>query len=187
LGKTIIGYVGVTGYQDGVDYLLRALKHLAYDLGRTDFLCVIVGSGDALNSLKQLTEELAIGPYVRFTGWVADANQVTCYLASADICVAPEPSNPYNDRSTVIKITEYMAMARPIVAFNLPEHRFTAQDAALYVTPNDELAYAKALAQLMDDPERRRVMGDCGRQRMERELSWKHSQTHLLKVYHTLF
>src|SRR5206468_11862857 len=50
--KTIIGYVGVMGLQDGVDYLLRALHHLVSGLGRTDFYCVIVGAADALESLR---------------------------------------------------------------------------------------------------------------------------------------
>src|SRR5205807_3800411 len=48
IGKTIIGYVGVMGVQDGVDYLLRALYYLIHGLRRTDFYCVIVGLCDAL-------------------------------------------------------------------------------------------------------------------------------------------
>ena len=57
------------------------------------------------------------------------------------------------------KMMEYMALGKPIVAFDLPEHRFSAQQAALYVRPNDELEFARALAELMDDPERRQAMG----------------------------
>lgn len=187
LGRTIIGYVGVTGSQDGVDYLLRSLSHLAHDHCRTDFLCIIVGGGDALDNLKQLATELGLNPYVRFTGWLTDPEHVARYLSSADICVAPEPSNPYNDRSTMIKITEYMAMGRPIVAFDLPEHRFTAGDSALYARPNDERAFTDALAQLMDDPEQRSAMGTRGRQRIEAELAWSHSVPHLLRSYKALF
>jgi glycosyltransferase involved in cell wall biosynthesis len=187
LNRTVIGYVGVTGFQDGVDCLLRALGHLVYDVGRTDFVCVIVGKGDALEMLKKLAAELAIEPYVQFRGWVSDPQQVTRYLCSVDICVAPEPSNPYNDHSTVVKMGEYMAAGRPIVAFDLPEHRYTAQDAALYVQPNDELAFARALAELMDDQERRIVMGATGRRRVETDLLWQHSVPRLLQLYQALF
>ena len=61
-----------------------------------------------------------------------------------------------NDRSTVIKMMEYLALGKPVVAFDLPEHRFTAQGAAVYARPNDELDYARQIALLIDNPERRR-------------------------------
>jgi glycosyltransferase involved in cell wall biosynthesis len=184
-GKTIIGYVGVMGFQDGVDYLLRALSHLLRDLGRTDFYCVIIGTGDAWPSLKALAQELALGDYVWFTGFVSNEDLLS-YLSAADICVDPDPSNPFNDRSTMVKMMEYMAFGKPIVAFDLPEHRFTAQDAALYATPNDERAFAGALAQLMDDPRRREILASFGRRRIETELAWDYSIPKLLEVYRTV-
>jgi glycosyltransferase involved in cell wall biosynthesis len=184
-GKAIIVYVGVMGFQDGVDHLLKALQHLLYDLGRTDLLCVLVGAGHALPSLKSLTEQLGLADYVLFTGWV-EHTEVARYLSAADICVAPEPSNPYNDRSTMEKIMEYMALGKPIVAFDLPEHRVTAQDAAVYAHPNDELDFAQQIAALMDDPERRQKMGQTGKQRIEAELAWSHQEKHLLEAYQAL-
>jgi glycosyltransferase involved in cell wall biosynthesis len=186
-GKIIIGYVGIMGFQDGVDYLLRALHHLVHGVGRTDVFCVLIGGlGSAQPSLKQLTTQLGLDDYVWFTGWVSDADLLR-YIASADICVDPDPSNPFNDRSTMIKMLEYMAQGRPIVAFDLPEHRFTAQAAALYVQPNDELEFARALAQLADDPARRRAMGVMGRQRIETELAWHYSAQSLVEAYRRLF
>src|SRR5207253_11076134 len=92
-----------------------------------------------------------------------------CYLSAADICVDPDPGCEYNDRSTMIKMMEYMAYAKPIVAFDLREHRVTAESAAIYVKPNDELAFARALAELMDDPAKRKAMGAFGRQRIRSE------------------
>jgi glycosyltransferase involved in cell wall biosynthesis len=186
LEKTIIGYVGVMGHQDGVDYLLRALKHLLSDIKREDFLCVIIGGrGEARESLKLLSSELGLDKHVWFTGWVSD-EELKRFLSSADICVDPDPSNSFNDRSTMIKMMEYMALAKPIVAFDLPEHRYTAQEAAIYVRPNDELEFARALVELMDDPERRRKMGSFGRHRVQTQLSWNHSVQHLLKAYRML-
>lgn len=184
-GKHLIAYAGVMGVQDGVDYLLRALRCLRYDLQRTDFLCVLVGAGDALPSLEVLTYELDLTDYVSFTGWL-NSEEVPRHLAAADICVAPEPSNSYTDRSTMIKMMEYMAAGKPIVAFDLPEHRFSAGEAAVYVPPNDELEFARAIAQLMDDPVRRCNMGRCGRRRVETEFAWQHSVPHLLAVYRSV-
>ena len=178
----IIGYAGTMGFQDGVDCLLRALRHLHTDLGRKDFFCVLVGNGDAMETLQALATQLQLTERILFTGWVESA-AVPHYLSTVDICVAPEPSNPYNDRSTMIKIMEYMAMAKPIVAFDLPEHRASAHSAAVYVPNNDEFAFAQALGALMDDPTCRRTMGTAGRQRVEHTLAWRHSVAPLLSVY----
>jgi hypothetical protein len=78
---------------------------------------------------------------------------------------------------------EYMSLAKPIVAFDLTEHRFTAQGAAAYVKPNDELEFARTIAGLMDDPARRKELGLLGRHRMENELAWQYSIPKLLHVY----
>lgn len=180
---TIIAFAGVMGLQDGVDHLLRALRHLIDDFGRRDFFCVLIGGlGDAQPSLKQLARQLQLEEHVWFTGWVTDEEYVR-YLSTADICVDPDPSNPFTDRSTMIKILEYMALARPIVAFDLPEHRVSAQEAALYARPNDDRDLARAIAQLMDDPARRRAMGELGRRRVETTLAWRYSIPHLLAAY----
>jgi len=136
-------------------------------------------------TLDSLTEELGLGNHVSFAGWVAP-HLVAHFLDRADICVAPEPSSPYNDRSTAIKIMEYMALGRPIVCFDLPENRVTAQDAAAYARPNDELDFAQRIATLMDNPKRRKEMGKIGRERIETELAWSHQEKHLLRAYEAL-
>ena len=181
-GKTIIGYVGVMGVQDGLDYLLRALHYLVRRLGRTDFYCVLIGFGEALQGLKTLAQELGLEDFVRFTGPVF-GEDLRKLLAATDICVDSSPANPYTDRSTMFKIMEYMALGKPIVAFDLPEHRFTARGAAVYVTPNDEQAFARALARLMDDPGRRIALGACGIDRIKTHLAWDYSIPNLLSVY----
>lgn len=183
--KTVIGYVGVMGFQDGVDYLLRALHHLIYDLGRTDFYCILIGTGNAWPNLKALAAQLRLDEYAWFTGFVLDADLVR-YLSTVDICVAPEPSNPFNDYSTMIKMMEYMALAKAIVAFDLPEHRVTAQDAAIYARPNDETDFARHIAALMDNSEQRQRMGQRGRERVETELAWTYQEKHLLEAYSAL-
>lgn len=185
-GNTVIGYVGVMGFQDGLDYLLRALRSLREDLKRNDFHCLLIGDGAALASLQSLTQHLQLSAHVVFTGWV-ERNKVVELLSPADICVVPDPSNDYNDRSTMVKIMEYMVLGKPIVAFDLPEHRYSAQEAAIYVRPNDELEFARALVQLMDDDDRRRTMGSFGRQRIETALAWQYSIPHLLEAYRRVF
>jgi glycosyltransferase involved in cell wall biosynthesis len=180
---TIIAFAGSIGGHDGVELLLNCLRLLVYDLGRRDVLCVIVGDGDVLPEMKSLARELVLEDYVWFTGWVDDSNAYIRYVSTADICVEPTPSNRYNDSSTTIKIMEYMALGKPIIAFNLPEHRYSAQSAALYAKPNSEVDMARAIAELIDDPHRRETMGSFGRKRVETDLAWSHSLPNLLEVY----
>jgi glycosyltransferase involved in cell wall biosynthesis len=178
----IIGFAGVIGFQDGVDYLIRALGHLLHDLGRSDFFCVVVGKGDARASVMELAHRLQLDQHVWFPGFVSDEEYLR-YLSTADICVVPDPSNPFTDRSSMIKVSEYMALGKPVVAFDLPEHRFTAQDAALYARPNEELELARTISVLMDDPDLRHRLGERGRQRAEHHLAWSHSVPRLLAAY----
>lgn len=184
-GPYTILYLGDMGFHDGIEHLLQSLKHLINEIGRTDFKCILVGSGDARDSLKTLSVSLQISKYLTFTGWVPH-KKVSKYLQTADLCVSPEPSNNYNSRSTVIKILEYMAGAKPVVAFDLPEHRITAGDAALYAVSNDELDFARNIAALMDDKELRTRLGRIGRERIETRLAWKYQQEYLFKVYMNL-
>lgn len=182
---TIIGYVGVMGNQDGIDYLLRACRHLIDDCGRTDFFCVLIGNGDAYKDLLALTKELNLEDHVWFTGLLA-REEVARHLAATDICASPDPLNPYTDRSTTIKLMEYMALEKPTVAFDLTENRLTAQDAAIYACPNDELDFARKIEMLMDDTQRRTQMGRAGRERVVHELAWPYQVQNLLHVYHQL-
>jgi len=184
-GKTVLGYLGSMGYHDGVDYLLRSLHSLHRDLGRDDFHCVLVGAGDALPELRALVAGLGLRKLVTFAGWQSHA-EVSRYLSAASICLAPEPSNPYNDRCTAIKVMEYMALGKPIVAFDLPEHRVSAGGAALYARPNSEADFALKIATLMDDPEARERMGKIGQERVRGRLAWQHQIPHLLTVYESL-
>jgi glycosyltransferase involved in cell wall biosynthesis len=186
LEKKILVYVGAMNPQDGVDHLLRAIDHLVRDLRRTDFHCVLIGTGDSLDALRTQAVTLGITDYVEFTGFIPD-EQLVRYLSTADICLDPNPSSPLNDVSTWIKVMEYMALAKPVVSFDLKETRVSAADAAVYVPPNDERAFAAAIAGLMDDPERRAEMGQFGVSRVKNELGWHVTSLNLLRAYEFLF
>jgi glycosyltransferase involved in cell wall biosynthesis len=181
--STILGYVGIMGPQDGVDYLLRSVRHLIYDLGREDVYCVLMGKGDSIPDLQYLAEQLGIADRVWFTGWISSKDELYRLLSTVDICIDPDPSNPYNDLCTMIKMMEYMDVQKPIVAFDLPEHRFSAGDAAVYAQANDEMDMARKIAELIDDPDRRQHMGEIGRERVDSDLSWEHQETNLLAAY----
>ena len=184
-GTKIIGYLGNMGMQDGIDCLLRSLKHLKEDFGRTDFYCILMGDGDALQSSIQLATELDLDDNLCFAGYARGATLLR-YLSTMDVGVCPDPSSAYSDRSTMIKVMEYMAMRKPTVAFDLPENRVTARSAALYARPNNERDFARQIVTLMDDPQRCARMGRLGRQRIENELAWSCQEQYLLRAYRKL-
>ena len=185
MNKSILCYIGSLNPQDGVDYLLRSLRYLLHRLKRADFHCVIMGTGDSLQDLRNLAGNLQLNGCVELAGFVSDED-LQANLAAADICVDPDPSSPLNDVSTWIKVMEYMAAAKPIVTFDLKETRFSARDAAIYVEPNNETEFAEAIAQLMDQPELQKQMGAYGHRRVEDELQWAKVGKNLLTAYETL-
>jgi glycosyltransferase involved in cell wall biosynthesis len=178
----LLAYLGVMGAQDGVDYALRAVQLLRDEVGRDDFHCVFMGAGDELDKMIALSEELGISEVVDFPGWADDELIQRC-LSTADVCLSPDPLTPFNDVSTMNKVIEYMAMARPLVSFDLVETRVSAGEAAVYVPANDEHAFAKAIDVLLADPEGRRQMGEQGRLRVEQKLSWERSRGALVSFY----
>ncbi|MFG2847857.1 glycosyltransferase family 4 protein [Kitasatospora sp. NPDC048296] len=178
----LLCYLGVMGPQDGVDYALRALAKLRDELGRTDWHAVFVGGGDTFDAMVELSRQLGLSEQVQFTGRVPDADLVR-YLSTADVCLSPDPRNPLNDVSTMNKVLEYMVMGRPIVSFDLREARVSAGDAALYAPANDEAEFARLIMLLMDDPEKRALMGKLGQERINGPLSWRNSQRSLLDAY----
>jgi len=181
----LVAYLGVMAPQDGVDHLLRAARVLVHDRGRRDVSFTLVGAGDSFEELKALSASLGLSEFVHFTGRIPDAD-VERVLATADVCVCPDPKNPLNDLSTMNKILEYMACGRPIVAYDLREHRFSAADGALYATPNDERDLARQIERLLDDPALRARMGEYNRRRFLESMAWEFNRSELLRAYETL-
>jgi glycosyltransferase involved in cell wall biosynthesis len=89
-----------------------------------------------------------------------------------------------NDISTMIKIMEYMALAKPIVQFDMKEGRVSAGESSLYAdSSKGVIDFAEKILWLLDNPDERRRMGEFGKSRVENELAWEFSVPHLLGAY----
>jgi glycosyltransferase involved in cell wall biosynthesis len=186
-GRTyLVGYVGVMGKQEGIDYLLRAVRYIVFERDRQDVHFGLVGGGTELDVLRRYAEELDVSDFVTFTGRVPD-EQMLEMLNTADVCVNPDVANEMNDKSTMNKVMEYMALGKPMVQFDLTEGRFSAGEASLYARKNDEVDLANKILELLDDPQQRRAMGEFGRNRVINELEWKYEAPKLLAAYQRLF
>lgn len=184
--RFLVGYVGVMGRQEGIDYLLRAVKHLVHTRGRTDIHFGLVGGGTELEAMRRYASELDVADYVTFTGRVPD-DEMLEMLNTADICVNPDVANEMNDKSTMNKIMEYMALGKPIVQFDLTEGRYSAQEASVYAEKNDEVDLALKIEALLEDAEKRERMGNFGRQRVKTHLAWDYEVPKLLAAYDALW
>jgi glycosyltransferase involved in cell wall biosynthesis len=181
----LVAYLGVMAPQDGVDHLLRAADVLVRERGRSDVGFTLIGAGDSYDELRALSSSLGLDAVCRFTGRVPDAD-VERVLATADVCVSPDPLNPLNDVSTMNKVLEYMACAKPVVCFDLREHRASAADGALYAEPNRDDDLATQIERLLDDPGLREALGAYNRRRFLDTLAWEHNAGELLRAYEGL-
>jgi glycosyltransferase involved in cell wall biosynthesis len=179
--KYLVAYLGEMCAQDGVDHLLRAIRHYI-TLCEPDTLFAFIGGGPDQQRMNDMASEMGLGEWVHFTGRVPDA-LLWGYLATADLCVDPDPLTEWSNLSTMNKIIEYMAFGRPIVAFDLAEHRRSAGDAAVYVEPNDDRQLGIAIRNLLLDEEHRQSMGRYGQLRFRTELAWEESEKVLLPLY----
>ncbi|MBR5116231.1 MAG: glycosyltransferase, partial [Lachnospiraceae bacterium] len=146
----------------------------------------IVGGGPYLETAKKHAQEMGLEDCVTFTGRAPD-DEMLAYLNTSDVCVNCDEYNAMNDKSTMNKVLEYMALAKPIVQFDLTEGRYSAQEASLYAKNNDAADMAEKILALLHDPEKREQMGTFGRNRVVNELSWEHTSKALLKGYEMFF
>jgi len=182
----LVGYVGVIGRQEGLDLLVGAVAHLVDHVGRTDVQFAIIGDGPELESVKALAHAKGVAAYMDFYGRVDDALFLDA-LNTADLCVNADRACAMNDKSTMNKILEYMALGKPIVQFEMTEGRRSAGAASLYARPDDVADFALKIDMLLNDPGLRREMGALGRERVLRQFSWAHSAPVLLRAYAAAF
>lgn len=184
LDEVRIAYLGAISSQDGVDGLVPVLERLRRGPQPLVVRLTVIGDGDARAPLERALIDAGLAECAKFTGRV-EPGRVPELLAAADICVDPAPATDVNERSTMTKIAEYLALGKPVVAYQLRETAQTAGDAALLVKPGDVDAFAGAITLLARDPELRGTLAQRARERAE-SLTWEHSEQALLSAYRAL-
>jgi glycosyltransferase involved in cell wall biosynthesis len=184
--RFLVGYVGTMSVQDGLDILLDVAADIKRR-GRKDVHFTCVGGGPGLAGLRQMMKDKDLEDTVTFTGRIPDFELLTI-LSTADVCVNPDKPCEMNDISTMIKVTEYMALGKPIVQFNLKEGRFSAGESSLYSDAHGGATdFANKILWLLENPDVRQKMGAVGRERVEQELAWKYSVKNLVAAYERAF
>ena len=180
--RYLVGYIGVMGSADGVQYLLDAAAHLVHQLGRRDVQFLLMGTGPEYERLLHWRDAAGLKEFVEMPGRVTNEFLFSA-LRTIDLGVSGDPKNSYNDHCTMNKVLEYMVSGKAQVMFDLKEGRESAGGAAVYVTENSAPKLAEAIGRLLDDPAMRERMGRLGAERIRSELGWERSVDQLLRAY----
>jgi glycosyltransferase involved in cell wall biosynthesis len=152
----------------GIATLLEAFAKLRTERPELELLLVTRPSPGGRT--EQLLDHLAIRDHVRFVNGVTDAELVGL-MGSAEIACVPSLYEGFS-----LPTAELMATATPLVvsrAGAIPEVVGPDGMCADLVTPGDVGELVTAIAELLDDPERRARYGAAGRRRVEELFSWR--------------
>lgn len=178
----LVAYLGVIATQEGIDNLLRSVHHIVYKKNIKNIKFIIIGTGTNWQDMVNLSNQIGLDNYVQFTGFIP-YKELYEILATADLCVNPEFRDEFTDKSTMIKIMDYMVFGKPIIQYETTEGKVTAGDAAKYIKNNNEVDFAEAIIELLNDPERRMEMGKIAKKRIKEKLNWDLQKKNLIRAY----
>ncbi|SRR6266545_94389 len=180
-GQLVIGFAGSLKQWHGVDVLIRSLKISLKEIPSLRLL--IVGDGPLRHSLEALARDEGVADAVVFTGSVA-YDAVPAYISAMDIAVSPAPRFPKLHASP-IKVFEYMAAARPVVAADYSDISAVVEDHSngLLVRPGDENQLAQAILELASHSELRARLGQAARVTLEEGYTWRRNAERILALF----
>jgi glycosyltransferase involved in cell wall biosynthesis len=174
-----IGFVGSFFIHQGVDTLIDAAPSTLAKFPNTRFL--IVGNGPMMNTWKNKINQKRLQEVFIFTGHVP-YKKVPDYIGAMDICVAPHKKG--SNQASPVKIFDYMACGRPVVASDIEVVReiIGESKSALLVSPEQADDLATGIISLIEDDERRKEMSIRGRERAVNNFDRKKVTQDLISV-----
>lgn len=179
-GKWVIGFVGSLKPWHGTETLFAAFQRLR--LTDDDTHLLIVGDGPEREALEKYAQNQGLNGAVTFTGNVP-YDEVPQYLAAMDIAVAPYVPNE-NFYFSPIKIFEYMAMGKPVVAGSIGQVQELVGDGetGLLYELGSVAALAAALTKLVRDAPLCRRLGEKARAWVEKERTWENNARQVVEI-----
>ncbi|MBU0667152.1 MAG: glycosyltransferase family 4 protein [Nanoarchaeota archaeon] len=176
-------YLGQLHGGQYAELFLKAAKLVLKEYKNTKFM--IVGGGHYLPTLKQKNHELGLDKEVIFVGYTK-YDDVPKYLAAADICVAAFEDNNITKCKSPLKIVEYLAAGKAIVASDVGEVKRMLGDSGIAVKAGDEKAIAKGIIRFLTDKRFKKKSEKKARKRAEEEYNWQVTAKNLEKAYKTI-
>ncbi len=164
----LVVFVGDLVAWQGVDYLIKSIPYVVKEFPEARFL--IVGDGMMRQELVDLAGQVGVSDKIIFTGMVP-YQKVPLYINASDVCVLPK--KPLKSGYSPLKLYEYMACAKPVIATRTSGFEILEEyNAGLLFNPIDSQELAKAVTTLLKNGELRRELGENGRKYIVENQSW---------------
>ena len=180
----LVLYIGQLHGAQYVDFFIHAANTVLHR--RPDVKFMIVGEGFLEGQLKGLVHQLGIEEKVIFTGSVFHQD-IPAYVAAASICVAPFRDTEVTRCKSPLKIVEYLASGKPIVASLVGEVRKMVGGVGVLVSPGNHHALSEGILRLLNDQNLRKEIAGRARERAEKKYNWTYTADSLLGAYEKIW
>jgi glycosyltransferase involved in cell wall biosynthesis len=180
INNYLILYLGQLHGGQYAELFIRAARILLDN--RCDATFMIVGGGYTIEALKELSTRLNMDKSIIFTGSV-NHSETPFYITAADICVACFEENEITKCKSPLKIAEYLACGKAIVASNVGEVRNMVGGVGMLTKAGDVKSLAGGITTLLKDKKLREDLGKGARDRANRKYNWSVTADNLLDAY----
>ncbi|MFX0195090.1 MAG: glycosyltransferase family 4 protein [Candidatus Hodarchaeota archaeon] len=179
--KVVVGFVGGFARRQGIYLLLTAAPEIIKNNRGIHFL--FVGDGSGRDLYEKYVIENSLQKYVTFAGSVS-YQSIPQYIAAMDITVLPNTAN----HCSPIKLFEYMAMAKAIVAPGLDtiEHIITHGQNGFLTTSGDAESLRNTILYLSQDRNLRSQVGSNARRTVLEHHTWKKNAERVIQIFLSL-
>lgn len=161
----VVGFVGSMKPYHRIDHLICSLDHVDQPENIT---LLLIGDGSELDRYLQLAKDKGVSDQVISTGFVPHA-EVSTYISACNVLYGVSDQ----DSATPVKIFEYLACARPVIARNIEELSFINSRDLGRLVPREPEAIGTAIQELSDlAPTKRKAMGRRGREYVKENQTW---------------
>lgn len=181
----VLLYIGTLADWQGLDVVIKALPKI---LEQQAVRLHIVGRGRSRQRklLAKQIRKLGVEENVVVQPAIPH-HEVPTVIADSDICLAPLGLNDRNvtQGACPIKVLEYMASSRPLIASNMPIVRELVREDVdgLLFSPNDPEDLARQVLSLLNDYDLSKRLADSATERALTKFTWHEAQKKLIKVY----
>jgi starch synthase len=167
-GAHYVGYTGTLKAWQGLEYILDAVPYILEKKMDTEFL--IVGGGELFHWLQKTIEEKKL-PHITITGEI-EYSKVPLYISACDVCLLLK--KPLSSGYSPLKLYEYMACERPVVASTVKGFECLKKEhCGILVNQTNPKEVADAVVKLLQDKNLRNTMGKRGREYVAKNHTWK--------------
>lgn len=180
LGRPVMLYVGRVAYEKNIDFLLRMTAELRKK--QPDILLLVTGEGPAEDSLRELARQLALQDNVMFLGYLDRKTELNACYGAADVFVFASKTETQG-----LVLLEAMAQSIPVVALaELGTRSILVEGEGALVAPEDEAVFADKVFSLLNDTNKRTVLGQSARRYAMQHWSSRTQAGRMLELYEYL-